>query len=145
MDTLEITVNRHTYQSHFTAGTLLVNGITLCTLEDAVRKVKVMHKTAIPAGRYQVIPWVFHSRYEIRPLLKDVPNFTGVYVHVGNTDIDTSGCLLISKGYANGSLTNSRVGYSEFCDHLCQAWSEGKETWLTITDKENHPWFDENI
>lgn len=145
MDTFEITLNRHTYAPNYTGGSILAGGGHWETLEDSARKVKVMHRTSIPAGRYQVIPYVFSSKYEIRPLLKDVPNFSGVFIHVGNTDGDTSGCVLVGKSQSFGALVNSRVAYAELCTQLCNAWAEKKDVFLTVTDKDNHPWFDDKL
>lgn len=143
VETFEISLFRHSYFQNYTAGRLQIGGSYWHTLEDAARKVKIMNKTCIPAGRYKIVPYVFSSVYQIRPLLKDVPNFTGVFIHPGNTDKDTSGCLLVGKNQSFGYLMNSRVAYSEVCTHLCDAWGDGKDVWLTINDLENHPWFDE--
>ena len=75
-------------------------------LEDERREVKVMHETAIPVGVYEIL---YHksSRFKARYAakyewhrdgwmlhLQNVPGFEGILIHPGNTDDDTSGCLL---------------------------------------------------
>lgn len=76
----------------------------LCyVLEDKVREVegqdvkvwKEQNKTAIPKGIYNV-SITFSNRFQTKlPLLADVPGFTGVRIHSGNSSKDTEGCLLV--------------------------------------------------
>lgn len=81
------------------------------TVEDAPRPVKVMHKTAIPKGRY-VVTVELSPRFKVDlPRLHDVPGFDGVLIHGGNTADDSSGCILIASnrigpGKIQGSLSN---------------------------------------
>jgi len=76
----------------------------LCyVLEDKVREVegqdvkvwKEQNKTAIPKGVYDV-RITFSNRFQSKlPLLDNVPGFTGVRIHSGNSSKDTEGCLLV--------------------------------------------------
>lgn len=76
----------------------------LCyVLEDKVREVdgqdvkvwKEQNNTAIPKGVYDV-QITFSNRFQTKlPLLADVPGFTGVRIHSGNSSKDTEGCLLL--------------------------------------------------
>lgn len=94
---------RHTRGETWTAGRLSIDGRPFCdTLEDTVRTLrspvdKVPGKTAIPAGEYRVS--VTHSPRFGRelPLLENVPYFSGVRIHAGNSDRDTEGCILVGK------------------------------------------------
>lgn len=104
----------------FTGGVLYVDGKFQCfTLEDIVRDpgIKVMNETAIAAGTYRVDMTMSARFKKIMPQLMDVPNFTGIRIHAGNTDHDTSGCILV--GYtlsvvADKPLTTS----SDACTDL---------------------------
>lgn len=91
-----------------TTGVLLArktNQFLGYTCEDEHREVKVHSKTRIPAGSYQIKyrqEGGFHARYDKRfgfhkgmLHLQNVPNFEWIYIHLGNTHKDTSGCILI--------------------------------------------------
>ena len=73
------------------------------TLEDTVREItgkpveswKVPGATAIPAGRYRVT-LENSARFGAETLtLNDVPGFTSIRMHAGNTVVDTAGCPLL--------------------------------------------------
>ncbi|HLP41249.1 MAG TPA: DUF5675 family protein [Fibrobacteria bacterium] len=96
---MRITVIRTHYTEQSTSGVMLLDGNFFgYTLEDATRTgPKVPGKTAIPAGRYKVN--ITHSpRFgKMLPLLLDVPGFTGVRIHGGNTADNTEGCILVAQ------------------------------------------------
>jgi hypothetical protein len=74
-------------------------------IEDEFRAVKVKGETRIPSGKYQIkkrkvkSPMTLKYR-EIYPFfdyhleLQNVPNFKFVYIHHGNKESNTDGCLL---------------------------------------------------
>ena len=80
-------------------GDLHIDGKFFChTLEDEIRPdgEKVYGKTAIPAGKYELILTVSNRFKRLMPLLVDVPMFSGVRLHGGNTSEDSHGCPLIA-------------------------------------------------
>jgi len=96
----------------FTEGKLYVDGEFECyTVEDAVRKVKVHNRTAIPAGTYNVIMTMSTRFKKVLPLLEGVPNFTGVRIHSGNSSKDTEGCIIV--GSINDKLDDDWVSGSK--------------------------------
>lgn len=101
----------------YTLGTLNVNGELFCyTLEDEVREgPKVPGKTAIPYGTYKVIVDYSLRFKRLMPLLIDVPNFTGIRIHPGNTAEDTEGCILVGQDRREeeGTLVGSRSAFNE--------------------------------
>jgi len=92
-----------------TYGELFIDGIFECyTLEDEPRVIKVMGETRIPAGEYKIKLQTngeltkkyakrFPGIHKGMLWLQDVPNFTTIYIHIGNTDDDTRGCVLVGK------------------------------------------------
>ena len=86
-----------------TLGALRFEGDLVCmTLEDRPRPTKVAGDTRIPSGRYR-LRWRAWGRWAKRFIAKgfpgslelmDVPDFSDILVHVGNTKGDTAGCIL---------------------------------------------------
>lgn len=106
-----------------TIGELLVDGKFECYVcEDTVREVlgqpvekwKVYGKTAIPYGSYKVtITW--SNRFgRLLPILHDVPGYSGVRIHPGNSAKDTEGCLLPGLVRTANGVGHSRPA----CDYL---------------------------
>lgn len=118
-----------------TSGRLAIAGVFECwTLEDIVRDgPKVAHETAIPAGRYQVVI-TRSQRFEcMLPLLLDVPGFEGIRIHAGNTDKDTSGCLLVgqSRG-AHDSILSSRLALAALQPKIAGAIARGERVHIVV-------------
>jgi hypothetical protein len=83
------------------------------TCEDADRKLygdcnkKIRKKTAIDAGKYEVV-LSFSNRFQkYLPLLLNVPCFDGIRIHGGNTAENSQGCILIGcNGDMKGRIWN---------------------------------------
>jgi len=144
----EWTLQRRNLAPSYTLGELFrVNGARQCyTLEDMVREVpagdgtwtwnpayKVPGQTAIPSGRYQVV--IDHSQRFNRelPRLLDVPGFTGIRIHAGNSAGDTEGCILVGNGIAGATLVYSRIALEDLMLALSRALFSG-EVWLTVSN-----------
>ena len=106
---MKITVNRIYSTEDATLSIVTVDGQFSCFgLENEYREEKVPKETRILAGAYSV-RWRteggFHGRYrrkfsdihESMLHIQDVPRFEYILIHVGNTDKDTAGCLLVGK------------------------------------------------
>lgn len=122
---MKFTLKRIAKKERYTIGNLYVNGEYLCnTLEDRCRDLsiepKVPNETAIPNGVYNII--VTHSpKFNRRlPRLLDVPFFSGILIHRGNTNKDTSGCILPGENTTKGMVTNS-AKYEKHIVSLCEA------------------------
>lgn len=105
---MKLLLKRIALRDNYTIGKLYINDKYFCdTLEDAVRDVKIKHQTAIPKGIYKVILTASPRFKRILPRLLNVPEFTGVLIHRGNTIADTSGCILVGENKKKGMVLNS--------------------------------------
>ena len=69
-------------------------GLHLCTCED--------DEDAIPAGSYVCLRTIYHKHNVETFEITDVPLRSRILFHVGNTEEDTRGCVLV--GMRRGSL-----------------------------------------
>ena len=119
-----IEVKRFEFKDTYTVGKMYIDNIYECyTLEDVVRTgAKVNGQTAIPTGTYNVI--INHSNRFNRdlPLLENVPNFTGVRIHSGNTSANTEGCILVGTTWSGKDfIGNSKVAFNKLFEKLKKA------------------------
>ena len=137
-----ITVDRFKSDSDATISKVSVDGRFVCFgLEDEYRDEKVASETRIPAGRYKVDvrrEGGFHARYTARfpnfhrgmLHVTDVPGFTFILIHIGNTDEDTAGCLLVGLNAAidDGELrvTSSKLAYQKLYPMVIDAAERGE-------------------
>ena len=94
-----------------TLSHLYIDGIFQCfLLEDKIRAVKIMKQTAIPEGifKLRLNTWggmnkMYFQKYG--PIHKgmieiaELPTFSAVYIHIGNTIEHTAGCPLVGLSY----------------------------------------------
>ena len=118
-----IEVKRFEFKDTHTVGKMYVDGVYECyTLEDAIRNgTKIIGKTAIPIGEYKLIVDASTRFKQDMPHILDVPDFTGVRIHSGNTSADTDGCILVGTSW-NGKdfIGNSKIAYKKLFDKLKQ-------------------------
>ena len=123
---MKIQVKRIARRATYTIGRLFIDGEYFCdTLEDRDRDInkdgdindpgeqKVMHETCIPSGTY-VVTITWSNRFKrFMPLVENVPGFEGIRIHSGNTDKNTSGCILVGNNSKVGELTNSKIIFND--------------------------------
>lgn len=127
------------------------------TLEDEHRNVKLAGETRVNAGRYELKlnKWVdakgspspLTQRYRLKyPWFKwhieitKIPNFTGVYIHIGNKDGDTEGCILLGDSVDNnniseGVVSNSTVCFQRFYKDVFNYLEKGNQIFINIVDE----------
>lgn len=155
---MEIRVRRIALKEKYTIGKLYINDTYFCdVLEDKVRdlnkngmfdngEVKIANHTAIPYGTYEITmdvrstkfsdfekyPWA--KEYDgYLPRLTNVPLFVGVLLHVGNSDVDSSGCLLVGENKFVGKVINSTITFRRLMnEYLVPAKNRGEKIYITI-------------
>ena len=149
---MELKVVRYSAGKESTLGLLFIDGQFACyTLEDEHREVKVPGKTRIPAGRYKVklrTEGSHHLRYQKKfPDIHQgmlhvtgVPNFTFILIHIGNSDDDTAGCLLVGESSISnitqaGRINNSTIAYKRVYPMIAKAIENEDEVWITYQDE----------
>ena len=104
------------------------------TLEDEYREVKVNGETRIPAGTYTVdiqkadtpLALKYRARYawfKNHLEIKNVPNFKGIYIHIGNLDENSDGCVLLgdiadNNNVGPGSVMKSTEAFRRFYEFV---------------------------
>ena len=142
---MKLQVLRTQFGKDATNGMLFINGVFECyTLEDQYQAVKVMHETCIPEGKYDINfrkTGGFHAKYTERYKnahygmlhIQDVPNFTYILIHTGNSDEHTSGCLIVGETQQDldiskdGFIGSSTVAYKKMYAKVAGQLLQGKK------------------
>lgn len=148
---VELKLVRIFWGDTYTIGKLYVNNEYFCdTLEDKDRgltsdmnvnhifDVKIKDRTAIPYGKYEVTMSIQSPKYSdfskyswskkynaFIPRILEVPGFSGILMHPGNTDEDTSGCILVGKNTQKGMITSSQKTFFKLMDEVLIPHSDG--------------------
>jgi hypothetical protein len=150
---MEITLIRLNKDTDSTIGVMYIDGKFQCyTLEDEERDVKIKGETCIPKGTYEVkfrevvsgLTKKYRERYDwfhYHLMLQDVPNFNYVYMHVGNTDEHTDGCLLVGEQqqlntYKEGKLMSSVPAFERLYKKVGNELESGGKVYITVKDIE---------
>jgi hypothetical protein len=70
--------------------------------------------------------------------LQNVPKFEAILIHIGNTDADTSGCILLGMkaDLIKGTISQSTIAYSKFYPKVAKEITEGRKVFIEITDED---------
>jgi hypothetical protein len=151
VEKMKIQLIRTQFGTDATNGLLFIDGQFECyTLEDQYQAVKVMHETCIPEGTYKIIfrkVGGFHERYSKRYQnahygmlwLQDVPEFEYILIHGGNTDDNTSGCIIVGDTQQDldvskdGFIGASQQAYQKMYRRISSELLNGKEITIEIS------------
>lgn len=150
---MEILLRRFLSNKNETMGVMLINGAPVCwTLEDEHRTQKVYAETRIPAGTYKIglrTEGGHHAKYSKKyPTihkgmleLQNVPNFQFILIHIGNSDKDTAGCILVgnvpsSLSASKLTVAESTVAYEKIYKLIITAINRQEDVTITIEDKD---------
>lgn len=133
---MKVQVLRYSSKADYTDSLIFIDSNFECYgLEDEQRAKKVYGKTRIPNGTYKVklrTEGGFHKKYlkkfgeQHKGMLwvQNVPGFEYILIHIGNTDKDTAGCLLVGttadkgKGFIGGSTNAYKDLYKKIIPSL---------------------------
>lgn len=120
---MKILVQRDIFTDKSTTSKIYLDDGFFCYgLEDRDRflevnpEAKVDGETAIPRGEYNILITFSNRFQQLMPQIMDVPGFSGVRIHPGNTNIDTHGCLLVGTFRKTDFVGNSRAAYSKLVE-----------------------------
>lgn len=141
---MKLKLERKYFKDTYTIGNLYVDGSFFSnTLEDKNRdvnkngkfdngEVKVYGETCIPFGTYKVVVNMSPKFGRELPRLLDVPSFTGILIHRGNTAEDSSGCILVGENKAVGKVLNSTPYEERLVKMMKEAIARGEEITIEI-------------
>lgn len=142
---MEITLQRLFKKPDYTIGHILVNGDYYCdSLEDTdrhlssdmtaeeIKQIKVHGSTAIPTGRYRVVETYSPKFKRNMPLLLNVPGFSAIRIHPGNTIADTDGCILPGWNKQKGMVLDSRKAFLPLERQIYEAIFNGEKIFINI-------------
>lgn len=142
---MQILVKRIAKESTYTIGKMYINNEYFCdVLEDKdrglkqttplskIKKIKVQNETAIPTGKYKVVVNMSPKFGRMLPRLLDVPGFDGILIHRGNSDKDSSGCLLVGENKVKGKIINSTPYEIRLVNLLSERQNKGESIEIEI-------------
>jgi hypothetical protein len=141
---MELLLERKHLKSNYTIGNLSINGKFFCnTLEDKNRDLnkngkfdngeqKVYAQTCIPFGTYEVkMTYAPKFKREL-PWLQNVPSFTGILIHRGNTHEHSAGCILVGENKVKGQVINSAKYEQELVKLIKESIQKGEKVTIKI-------------
>lgn len=153
---MELTIDRKWKKHSYTISNLYIDGKWFCNVledadrgldnsmsEDMIRTLKKPSITAIPRGTYEITLDVISPKYsKVQfykdvcngkvPRLKNVKGFDGILIHAGNTDKDSSGCLLVGQNKVKGQVVNSKETFKQLYKLLQDGKSRGEKIIIKI-------------
>lgn len=149
---MKLTQQRLSAGNESTLSAFFINGKFACfVLEDEKREVKVKGETRIPSGTYKILlrkEGTHHESYAKKfPAmhkgmlwLQDVPGFQFILIHIGNTDADTDGCLLVGDSAMQnitqrGSIAGSTSAYERIYPPIAAELEKGNIVTIEIFDE----------
>jgi len=123
-------------------------------LEDEKRFTKVKGETRIDPGTYNLV-WqetitpltkkyrdMFPDWFDKHIMLKNTPRHSNIYIHFGNFEDDTDGCVLTADGFFPRTdkegyqlAANSRATFEKVYKHIGGMMKAGKRCYLEVRDE----------
>jgi hypothetical protein len=89
----------------------------------------------IAPSTYKVL-MTFSAKFQkMLPLVVGVKGRDGIRIHAGNTERDTTGCILVGEERGGTMIWRSRPALAWVMYHLNNALAKGETVYLTITEE----------
>ena len=143
---MRVTLRRIAFKDKYTIGKVYINNKYFCdSIEDKDRGLydwqsveyilekKIKHETAIPYGMYKLM-WSYSPKYKrFMPEVLGVKGFTGIRIHSGNTEEDSSGCILLGFNKKVGMVLDSRKTCKKFDAIIEEYYKKGEPMTIEVT------------
>lgn len=153
---MKVKLIRYNSQDDYTDGMLFIDNEFICyTIEDEHRSKKVWGETRIPNGVYEISlrkEGGFHSRYSKKfkefhkgmlcihnapdwKLITPEMTFQYILIHIGNTDENTAGCVLVgSVAHRNKNfIGDSTSAYKTIYPIIAEALDRGENVEIEVS------------
>lgn len=111
-----------------------------------IASLKVKTRTAIPTGHYTVRMDTVSPTFGVKeyyrnfcagklPRLDPVKGYSGILIHRGATEYDSSGCVIVGKNTEVGRVTDSQAVFENLYRRLKEAADRGERIEYIITRK----------
>lgn len=147
-----ITVLRYLDDGQTTLGLMFLHGRFFAyTLEDTHQDEKIRGNTRIPQGVYPLelnrnvtgLTQTYRNRFpwfDFHVEIKEIPNFELVYIHIGNTHVDTMGCILIADGVNAADpqkmISHSRLAFERFYKTIHPLLNSNRKLTIQLLDED---------
>lgn len=152
---MTLTLERFAFGKNSTLGLLTISNdpFSCFVVEDERRVTKVPGETCIPLGTYEILLKTdspkFEDRYRLRfpglhrgmLWLQDVLDFSWVYIHMGNREKNTDGCLLpnlvpimLPDGELRGAT--SKAAYEAIYRRVVAAFDSGERVFIEVVERQ---------
>lgn len=165
---MNIFQHRYLFDEHSTLSRLYLNGTFECyILEDRVREPytnqdktyehipteqwKIPSETAIPVGKFDVTIDMSSRFKKLMIHILEVPGFSGIRCHSGNTNHDTEGCMITGKerneklGEVSGSILAKNALFSKIQKALDRKEKVTWEAYGLIPPNVDLPYRDKSV
>lgn len=113
-ENFQLTIERKLSSNNCTMGYLAIDGKVICYTLELPLEDNLNNISCIPTGTYNgVLRYDKTDGWRIQ--LENVPNRTGIQIHMGNYTSQTKGCILVGTNAVidNCSVQNSLTAYSK--------------------------------
>lgn len=154
---MKIEMKRVFSNNRYTISHIYAYGVYICdAIEDTdrgwhsgmsdayIRNNKVVAKSAIPVGTYEVTLNIVSPKFSQKPYYKkfcggrlprllNVPGFDGILMHRGKDEKSSAGCIILGYNKIKGQVVNSQEAFEKLYKILDEANKRKEKITIEIT------------